>query len=150
MRAQEPGELPGQPLRSGVDQAERQCDLLVGAAERIRHLAPVRVARRERGVERAHQPDPPGRLGIRRHRAQRGEIMLVHRDHQVTGGEPGRLDLAGAVGGPVVAVPAELRPGRAVHPLPHVPVAGARALGRHRIRQARARQFLAQHHLGHG
>ena len=41
-------------------------------------------------------------------------------------------------------------PGRPVHPLPHVPVPGARAVHAHRPGQARPRQFLAQHHLGHG
>jgi hypothetical protein len=127
---------------AGFEQGEDAGELGVAAVVGVGDLGPAQVA------DLAEQPDPVF-LARAREGAQVAEVAGVHGEHEVAFGQPGAVELAGAVGVAVVAVAVELAAGGAVHPLAHVPVAGAGAVHDHPLVEAGRGDLGPEHGVGH-
>jgi hypothetical protein len=77
------------------------------------------------------------------------EVAVVHRQDEVRAGEPGCLELAGAVGVAVIAAAGQAVAGALVHRLADVPVAGARAVHDDPVTESGLGERLPGDDLGH-
>ena len=127
---------------AGLEHGEHPRVLVGGAAPRVRDVRAAEAG----GL--SEQPDP--RQGVRSGDGAQGrEVLAVHGEEEIAFPEPAPLELAGPVSSSVVAALLQLVPGRRAHPVPHVPVAGARAVHDDLAGQAGGAELGAEHDLGH-